>query len=119
MDQLLANALDIGISEAEFWDMTIGELERRGESATRLEKAKLKEKATFDYTLAMLIGRAFGASEEHPFPELFDVYPPIFADDIKKREEEESARKAQLSAIRFMQFAQSFNQKFAEEANNE
>lgn len=109
----------MGISERAFWNMTIGELERKAESYKRLEQHRLKEKATFDYTLAMLVGRAFGASEEHPFPGLFDVYPAIFADDIKKREEEESARKAQLSAVRFIQFAHSFNRKFAEEANNE
>jgi hypothetical protein len=116
---MLENALDMGISEHEFWNMTIGELERKADSQQRLEKNRLKEKATFDYTLAMLIGRAFGASEEHPFPGLFDAYPSIFADDVKKREEEESARKAQLSAIRFIQFAQSFNSKFDKEANNE
>jgi hypothetical protein len=116
---MLDNALDLGISEQEFWNMTIGELERKVESCKRLDKIRLKEKATLDYTLAMLIGRAFGASEEHPFPNLYDVYPSIFDDDIKKREEEESARQAQLSAIRFIQFAQSFNKKFAEEANNE
>ena len=116
---MLENALDYGISEETFWNMTIGELERKAESCKRLEKHRAKERATFDYTLAMLVGRAFGASEEHPFPDLFDVYPELFKDDIAKREEEESARQAQLSAIRFIQFAQSFNKKFAEEANNE
>jgi hypothetical protein len=116
---MLENALDYGISEHDFWNMTIGELERKAASCKRLDKHKLKEKATFDYTLAMLIGRAFGADEQHPFPDLFDVYPELFKDDIKKREEEESARKAQLSAIRFIQFAQSFNAKYDKEANNE
>ena len=116
---MLDNALDWGITEHEFWNMTIAELERKTASCSRLQKHKAKERATFDYTLAMLIGRAFGASEEHPFPDLFDVYPELFKDDVKKREEAESARQAKLSAIRFMQFAQSFNKKFAEEANNE
>lgn len=116
---MLDNALDLGISEADFWNMTIGELERKTASCQRLELYRLKEKATFDYTLAMLVGRAFGASEENPFPDLYDVYPKLFEDDIQRREEEESARKAQLSAIRFMQFANSFNSKFDKEANNE
>jgi hypothetical protein len=114
---MLENALDYGISEHDFWEMTIGELERKAESCKRLEKHRLKEKATFDYTLAMLVGRAFGADEQHPFPDLYDVYPALFEDDIQRREEEESARKAQLSAIRFIQFANSFNSKFDEEAN--
>ena len=116
---MLENALDYGIKEHEFWEMTIGELERKAESFKRLEKHRLKEKATFDYTLAMLVGRAFSADEQHPFPDLYDVYPALFADDIQRREEEESARLAQLSAVRFIQFAKSFNKKFTEEANNE
>ena len=116
---MLENALDCGISEHEFWEMTIGELERKAESCRRLEKHRLKERATFDYTLAMLIGRAFGADEQHPFPDLYSVYPALFEDDIRRREEEESARKAQLAAIRFIQFANSFNSKVKKEANNE
>jgi hypothetical protein len=116
---MLDNALDCGITEQAFWEMTIGELERQLESWKRLEKRRLKEKATFDYTLAMLVGRAFGADEQHPFPDMYDVYPGLFEDDIQRREEEESARLAQLSAIRFIQFANSFNSKVDEEANNE
>lgn len=116
---MLDNALDIGITEIDFWEMTLGELDRRLASYKRKEAHKNKQKAIFDYSLAILIGRAFNASEQHPFPELYDAYPSVFADEIKKVAEERSAKQAQLSAIRFIQFAQSFNRKFAEEANNE
>lgn len=116
---MLDNALDWGLSEHEFWNMTIGELERFTASQQRLEKHRLKERATFDYTLAMLIGRAIaGSDESNPFPELYEVYPKLFEDDLRRIEEEQSAQQAQLSAIRFIQFAESFNKKFAEEAND-
>ena len=115
---MLDNALDWGISEDQFWNMTIGELERLVDSKRRIEKHKAKERATFDYTLALLIGKAVrGSTEEHPFPDLYEVYPNLFLEEAVKREEEEAERQAQLSAIRFMQFANSFNSKFDEEAN--
>lgn len=115
---MLDNALDLGIYEQDFWNMTIGELDRLVNSRQRVEKHRAKERATFDYTLAMLIGRAVtGSDEEHPFPDLYDVYPKLFEEEKQKIEEERSAQQAQLSAIRFIQFAESFNKKFAEEAN--
>ena len=115
---MLDNALDWGISEQIFWDMTIGELDRFIDSRKRQEEYKLKERATMDYTLALLIGRAVqGSSEEHPFPELYEVYPNLFFDDAIKKEEAKAEQQAQLSAIRFIQFAESFNAKFDKEAN--
>lgn len=118
VEKMLDNALDWGIKEHEFWDMTIGELDRYFESQRRQELHRLKEKATMDYTLALLIGRAFrGSDEENPFPDLYEVYPKLFYDEAVKKAEEQQAIQDQLSAIRFIQFAESFNSKFDEEAN--
>ena len=115
---MLDNALDWGVTEEQFWNMTIGELERLVSSKQRIEKHRAKERATFDYTLALLIGRAVqGSNEEHPFPDLYEVYPNLFFDEAVKREEERQEQQAQLSAIRFIQFAESFNAKFDKEAN--
>lgn len=115
---MLDNALDWGISEENFWNMTIGELDRLVSSKRRQEDHKLKERATMDYTLALLIGRAMqGSSEENPFPELYEVYPKLFFDEYRRKEEAKAEQQAELSAIRFIQFAESFNSKFDEEAN--
>lgn len=115
---MLDNALDWGITEQEFWNMTIGELDRLVNSRQRVEKHRAKERATFDYTLALLIGRAVrGGDEEHPFPELYEVYPELFLEEAVKKQEEKLDRQAELSAIRFIQFAESFNSKFDKEAN--
>ena len=40
---LLDNMLDTGLSEFEFWNMTIGEIERYADSYKRREEARLKE----------------------------------------------------------------------------
>jgi hypothetical protein len=115
---MLDNALDLGISEDQFWNMTIGELDRLIESRQRVEKYRAKERATFDYTLALLIGRATqGSSEENPFPDLYEVYPDLFLEEAIKRQQEKANKQAELSAIRFIQFAESFNSKFDKEAN--
>lgn len=115
---MLDNALDLGLSEAEFWNMTIGELDRYVSSKKRQEIHRLKERATFDYTLAMLVGRAMsGSTEENPFPDLYEVYPNLFFEEATKKAKEKEAKQAELSAIRFMQFANSFNSKFDKEAN--
>lgn len=97
--------------------MTIGELTRAMKSSNRVKKAELQEKATFDYTLAKLLGRACGiafGTTKSEFPEIASVYPMLFdSEEIKQRKQE---KQAELSALRFKQFAESFNQKFNKEA---
>ncbi len=115
---MLDNALDWGLTEHEFWNMTLGELDRFLDSKQRQEEYRLKERATMDYTLALLIGRAMrGSDEENPFPDLYEVYPKLFFEEVKQKEEEDAKQQAQISALRFIQFAESFNSKFDKEAN--
>ena len=115
MALVLASALDIGLSEVQFWGSTIAELERLAESYERREQARLKERAAYDYIHAALIGRAMSASERAPFPALHEAYPSLFSGEAEEQAREE--QRAQLSALRFIQFAQSHNKNFVEEAN--
>lgn len=115
----LENALDYGITEADFWNMTIAEIERCVESKKRVEKVKAQERASFDYILADLIGRSVArihSSSAH-MPEIGAVYPSLF--DTEEIEQKKQEKKAELSALRFKQFAHSFNQKFAKEVAKE
>lgn len=113
---MLNNALDYGISEHDFWNMTFAELDRLVASKKRMEKYEAKEKATYDYILAALIGRAFaaGMDSKATFPEIYEVYPSLFDND---RERQKQEQRIQLSALRFKQFAHSYNNRHKEVAN--
>lgn len=114
---MLDNALDCGLPEREFWEMTLSELDRLLKSKQRQDKARAKERAVFDYTLAILVGRAVaGGDEQHPFPDLYDAYPGVFAEEIEANQKALQEQHDNLSALRFIQFAESFNQKFNKEA---
>lgn len=110
----LDNALDYGINEADFWNMTIAELERAIESKKRIIKQEAQERATFDYILADLIGRSVGRlySSSTNIPEITEIYPELF--DNQQLEEQKVIKQDELSALRFRQFANSFNKSFKE-----
>lgn len=112
MYQWLATALDSGIKELDFWNMTFAEVERAIESQNRLLKIQAQERASFDYLLADLIGRSVSriTSSSNTMPDISEVYPTLF--DSKEIEQKKSEKKAELSALRFKQFAQSYNSKF-------
>lgn len=113
---MLDNALDLGLKESEFWEMTVAELDRYVESKRRMQKLEQKEKATHNYIQALLIGRVVlkAFDSNMTIPEIHEVYPSLFTVD-KAKEEVIQERKDELSALRFKQFAESFNQKFNEE----
>lgn len=119
--QILDNALDWGISEADFWNMTLAELERMFESKRRMQKQNAQDKAYFDYKLADLIGISVGRlyDKQNEMPAIEEVYSTLF--DAKKMQAEKQKREDELSIARFKQFADAHNQKFErkEDAMNE
>lgn len=104
-----------GITEEQFWNMTIAELER----AVRVEKKKnefeRKQRAIDEYRFADLIGisvsRSF--SKENRMPQIAEVYPDLF--DTAEVQEAKKQKQTELSALRFIHFAQSHNSKFKRE----
>jgi hypothetical protein len=106
--------LDYGISEFDFWNMTLREIERAVKSRERVRKIETQERATYDYIHATLIirgiGIALGSKEEYPTIE--QTYPGIFEDLAETKKDELQEKKDELSALRFRQFAQSYNSKF-------
>lgn len=102
----------MGITESDFWNMTIAELDRAIASRKRVMKMQAQERASFDYILADLMGRSVGRiySSSTKIPEIAAVYPSLF--DSKEIEENKAAKKAEISALRFKQFAESFNKKY-------
>lgn len=108
METWLETALVYGLSEQEFWSMTIAEVKRAVEAKQKVEKLELKQKAIYDYKLANLIAIGFA----NKLPDIWEMYPTLFdsEEEIQKREQ----KQAELSALRFINFAESFNKRFTE-----
>ena len=100
--------------------MTIAELQRALDSKQRQEKIRAKEKASFDYILANMIAQGMQAamSGGKGIPEITEVYPSLFVEEIKNKEDEKQAKIDQLSALRFKQFANFHNARFNKEVAN-
>lgn len=98
--------------------MTLAELNRAIESRSRVYKLEQQEIASHNYILAELIGRSISRiySSANHMPEIQEAYPTLF--DSKEVEEKRAQQKAELSALRFKQFAQAYNKKFKEAAND-
>ena len=92
--------------------MTIAELKRALASKVRITKLRAQEKASYDYILSDLIGKSVSRiySSSAKMPDISEVYPTLF--ESKDIQEKKRAKKAELSALRFKQFANSHNQKF-------
>lgn len=92
--------------------MTIAELDRYLASRKRVIEIEDKKRATFDYTLADLIGRSVARlyNSSNKMPTISEVYPSLF--DKEEVEEQAQKKKQELFALRFKQFAQAHNAKF-------
>jgi hypothetical protein len=91
--------------------MTLAELERLIQSKRRVEKLRAQERASYDYILADLIGRSIGRiySSSATIPEISAVYPSLF--DSEEIKAQKAKKQAEVSAIRFKQFADFHNRK--------
>lgn len=94
--------------------MTIAEITRAVESKQRVIRREQQEKASFDYVHAGLIGRYVARilDGKGDIPSIYEVYPEYFEDIKAKQEEELQQKQDELSALRFRQFAQSYNKNF-------
>ena len=111
---MLDTALDYGITEEKFWDMTFAEIERAIKSANRVRKLQAQEKATYDYILANLITKVVSKvlGDKSSYPSIEEAYPGVFDDIIAEKKAKAEEHRMNLSALRFKQFAQSYNSNF-------
>lgn len=74
----------------------------------------MQDRASMDYTLANLIGHSVARvyDSAKTMPSISEAYPTLF--DSKEIEEKKAERQAELSALRFKQFAASYNSKYKE-----
>lgn len=116
--QLLQPAINFGLSEAEFWDMTKAEIERYLEGAVW----RLKLKAQFDYSLADLMGASIARvfSGEAEYPTLYQAYKNLFAEEAEEQMKEEAEAEALMtkSQNNFLAFAMKHNARMKKGVEN-
>lgn len=114
LDKYLDIALDCGILEASFWDMTIAEIQRHIKSYYRQKEAQQKETAAHNYILANLIGRSIATyfSEEIEMLKIEEAYPDLFTENAKKTIDKHNELETELAIARFKQFAIQHNKNF-------
>ena len=112
-------ALDYGIDETNYWNMTLAEVIRAIESKKRQQKLQAQERASYDYILSDLIGRSVSRiySNSTRLPQIYEVYTTLF--DGAEMEEQKQQKQMEISAIRFKLFAQSYNKKHTVEVEKE
>lgn len=95
--------------------MTLAEVNRVANSKIRMIKIEDQKKASFDYILADLIGRSVSRiySSSSKMPTLSEAYPSLFSKEEEVKTVQQ--KKNELSALRFKQFANSYNNKFNKE----
>ena len=98
--------------------MTLAEVNRAANSKIRMTKIEDEKKASFDYILADLIGRSVSRiySSSSKMPTINEAYPSLFTQE--QVEESVQEKKAELSVLRFKQFANSHNSKYKEVAKS-
>lgn len=96
--------------------MTIAELNRAVDSKKRMAKIEAKEQASSSYIQALLIGRVVLSAFDSniTIPKIHEIYPSLF-EESKVPEQKLVEQQDLLSALRFKQFADSFNQRYYKE----
>jgi hypothetical protein len=99
--------------------MTLAEIIRFIDSQKRKRKLEAQERASFDYTLADLIGRSIARlhSSSNTLPHIAEAYPNLF--DKEEVDEKIQEKKDEVSAMRFRMFVESFNNNFKEGSKDE
>ena len=94
--------------------MTLAEVQRAVKSKIRVQKIEVREKATYDYIQAQLIIKGISQvlGDKSDFPTLEETYPGVFDDVAEEQKAKIEQQKMNLSALRFKQFAQSYNSNF-------
>ena len=101
----MTDCIRIGIKINEFWDLDFKEIKAYFDAYSANKEQELKEKASANWRLSMMIAAGVGSifSEKKP-PTLFEAYPELFA----KEAEEEKWKNYQAQLL---QYAQSWNLK--------
>ena len=102
---MLQPAINMGLLESQFWEMTVAEVQRYMEGYVW----RLKAEAQLHYSLANLIGVSVGRllSKEVQMPSLAESYPSLFEKELEQQKLEEEATNRAVN--NFLARAQAIN----------
>ena len=111
INELLVQCMSIGMTEEDFYNSTIKQINRYVESYNKQQENQLQEKAYFDYQLANLIGMSVARllSKDAKYPTFEKAYPFINK-DAKAEVDEDWEMEVQHNKIR--EWAEQINKKF-------
>lgn len=114
---MLQPAINVGLKESEFWEMTKAEIERYLEGAVW----RYKTQAQFDYTLANLFGTAMASilDSKVSFPTIESVYPNLFEKEKQEKQLTEEEVRMTNSQNNFLAFAKAHNAKMRKEGKDD
>lgn len=114
---MLQPAINTGLAESAFWDMTKAEIERHMEGAVW----RYRTQAQFDYSLANLFGVAVARilDSNVDFPAIEQVYPNLFDKEIQEKQSSEEEERMTNSTNNFLAFAKAHNARMRKEDNKE
>lgn len=115
---LLQPAINCGLSESDFWNMTKIEVERYLEGANW----RMKVQAQFYYSLADLIGVSCARimSKDVEFPTIEQVYPNLYSEAPGQEQEVIEEQKDMTASVNnFLAFAMKHNAQIRKELGNE
>ncbi len=116
--KLRDDCLIAGVSERDFWEMTVGEAVRECNAFGE----RRKDMAYFSYTNALAVG-SFIASmfSSHSAPSISEIYPELFPaeEHEEAKKEVEHELRMSKSEANFIKFANAFNKRYEANGNRE
>lgn len=108
---MLPAALQSGIRILEYWELTFGEIVSTISAYREGENMRIRETATFNYSLANLIGLSVARlmDEKAEYPSLKKAYPTLFDDIIE--DDRPVQQDWEIAKARLMQYAEANNKK--------
>lgn len=115
-------ALENGIGIDEFEVRTFRELEYMIKANTNAHNRKVKADIMLKYQMVDLMAASLGRimSDKATYPEIYEIYPTIFGDELEKSIKEERQRlEAEQLTMRWKQYAMGHNATFKPKTEGE
>lgn len=101
-----------GIKPYEFWEYSLDEIKDLIEVYKKHQEEKTKETIMYNYSLANFIRIFIGSilSKDVEIPNIYELYPDIFKDELEKNRKERIEQELLLHKERMREYAVRMNE---------